>query len=276
MCGFDSMNSPILTPTKRNIESFQKKILNHYSLCGRELPWRSTSDPYKILVSEFMLQQTQVNRVVKYYHDFLAKFPTIFHLARGKRKSVLALWSGLGYNSRAIRLHESAKTIVRDFSGKVPADYSILVNLPGIGDYIASAILSFAFNEPVPVIDINIRRVFTHEFSLTPQIDLKSLKSFVGLFIPSNRSCEWHNALMDYGAAMEVEIKRRIPPLTKQSTFKGSDRELRGKIVKLLVSQKTLAIEALETKFDKEKLHRVISKMLEEKLIKEKKGILRI
>ena len=236
-------------PTIDEIRDFRKKILGWYKKNKRDLPWRSTSDPYHILVSEFMLQQTQVSRVTGFYDRFLIKLPTIQHLARANRKTLLTLWSGLGYNNRALRLQESAKIICKQYGGKIPDSYERLIALPGIGDYIASAVLAFAYNLSVPVIDINIRRVLIHEFSLPDSISLPELKELAGKLIPKSKSAIWHNALMDYGSSLHVDVKKKIPPMTKQSTFKGSDRELRGEILRRLIKNGKVKISDLETEF---------------------------
>ncbi len=270
------MKQKATQPTTEEIHNFRKKILVWYKKNKRDLPWRSAADPYAILISEFMLQQTQVSRVVSYYQRFLKKFPTVHHLARGNRKTVLALWSGLGYNNRALRLHESAKIICKQCDGKVPDSYEELCALPGIGDYMASAVLSFAYNISVSVIDINIRRVLIHEFGLPAEIQLPELKALAGKLIPKSKSAIWHNALMDYGAALHIEIKKKIPPATKQSKFKGSDRELRGEILRRLLKNSQLKVSDLEQEFPADKVARVIESMVKDKVVKKTSEFIKI
>jgi A/G-specific adenine glycosylase len=265
-----------MTVTPREVRSFQKKILDWYKIYGRDLPWRSTTNPYHILVSEFMLQQTQVFRVIEFYIRFLAKFPSIQHLARANRRTVLKLWSGLGYNNRAIRLQETAKIICREFKGKVPASYNDLIALPGIGDYIASAVMAFAYNIAVPVVDINIRRVFIHEFLLPEDISLIDLKEFATRYVPKSKSGLWHNALMDYGSALHHDVKKGIPPATKQSKFKGSDRELRGELLRRLIKNDKILISELEGEFTADRILRVIEGLIKDKIAKKGNGFIKL
>src|SRR3989338_3577636 len=129
-------------------KEFQKIVYEHYRKCRRTFPWRHTRDPYRILVSEIMLQQTQVERVIPFYKKFLKKFPTPHSLAGARLPDVLKVWQGLGYNRRAKMLHEAARTVARDCAGRLPSDVSELEKLPGIGSYTARAIVAFAFNKP--------------------------------------------------------------------------------------------------------------------------------
>ncbi len=235
-----------------NTHALQKKILSWYALHKRDLPWRRTEDPYKILVSEIMLQQTQVDRVVPKYHAFLKKFPTCIALARGKRSDVLALWSGLGYNNRAVRLHELAQIVVSKHEGEIPKDYESLISLPGVGPYTAHAILSFAFNLPYACVDTNIRRILIHELTLPHTLSDVKLRELAQELIPKNKSREWHNALMDYGSAVLTSKKTGIKAKTQQSKFFGSRRWYRGQIMKLLVERRSLYLTTLSKKLQKE------------------------
>ncbi|MEK7083678.1 MAG: hypothetical protein AAB932_00390 [Patescibacteria group bacterium] len=139
-------------------------ILHWYPRHWRDLPWRHTRDPYRILVSEIMLQQTQVDRVIPKYKEFLKRFPTLKHLAKAPVSEVIKAWKGLGYNRRALFLHQTAREIVLAYGGKFPRDLMLLKQLPGIGDYTARAILSFAFDEPMPVLDTNHRKFYQRTF----------------------------------------------------------------------------------------------------------------
>src|SRR3989344_5165268 len=150
-----------------NKQAFQQKILTWYQEHKRDLPWRRTTNPYHIMVSEIMLQQTQVDRVVPKYETFLKAFPTVWDLAEAPTSQVLELWSGLGYNNRAIRLREAAKVIVKRYAGQVPKSRDALMELPGIGPYTSNAILSFAHNLSFPCMDTNIRRIILHELQLS-------------------------------------------------------------------------------------------------------------
>ena len=147
-----------------NLQEFSAKIWNFYRAQGRSFPWRGIEDPYKIMVSEVMLQQTQTYRVIQKYEDFITEFPTIHSLATASLRDVLSLWQGLGYNRRGRFLHESAQSIVEKYNGHLPGDPEILRTLPGIGPATAASITAFAFNKPTIFIETNIRTVFIHFF----------------------------------------------------------------------------------------------------------------
>lgn len=255
-----------ITPSRRH--SFQKKVLDFYVKRGRTLPWRQTTDPYNIWVSEVMLQQTQVERVLPYYSSWLEKFPTVEALARGESSEVLRLWSGLGYNSRALRMRQCAKEIIQRFSGEFPRSEADLRSLPGIGPYTARAILSFAHNEEVPVIDTNIRRIFIYVFSLPEKIPEGELESIARSLIPKGRSRDWHNALMDYGALELTSRKTGIKPRSQQSVFKGSDREVRGWVLKQLVRGERLRSSEVSKRFPEKETTKIISEMAAQGLIR--------
>lgn len=213
---------------------FQHKVLDYYTNRGRDLPWRKTTDPYAILVSEFMLQQTQVERVIPKFEQWLKTFPTVSSLANASLPGVLRLWSGLGYNGRGKRLHECAKVIMNDFGGKVPTTIDELESLPGIGPYTARAILIFAHNRDIATVDTNIRRILIHEFKLPETTSSEALHALAVRCVPKGRSRLWHNALMDYGATFLTSRKTGIRPVSRQPKFEGSNRWYRGKIMKLL------------------------------------------
>ncbi len=204
----------------------------------RGLPWRKTKNPYHILVSEIMLQQTQVERVVPKYEAFLRVFPTIEVLARSPLSTVLMLWQGLGYNRRAKMLHECAKEVVTKYKKKFPKDVESLVALPGIGHYTAGAVMAFAFNTWTPIIETNIRSVYLHHFfDGLYEIDDDELMPLIERTGDRRNPRTWYYALMDYGSfikKMYGNPNRRSRHHTKQSAFKGSDREIRGAIVRLL------------------------------------------
>lgn len=254
--------------TQKQIKQLQKKILDWYSENKRELPWRETYNPYYILVSEVMLQQTQVNRVIPYFEKFIKRLPTIEKLARARKSTLLTLWSGLGFNSRVIRLQNTAKTIVNNYNGKFPTNKEMLLSLPGIGEYTSSAILAFAYNIETPVIDTNIRRVIIHELKLNEEISNKELQSIAKKLIPTGKSKFWHNALMDYGALKVTALKTNIKPISKQSKFKGSDREVRGFILKMLVRENEISKKQVKTEFPNKNVEKIIKKMLSEGIIR--------
>ncbi len=259
-----------------------KEINIYYTQHGRShLPWRKTRDPYKILVSEIMLQQTQVDRVLPKYTLFIKTFPTVAVLANALFPQVLGLWSGLGYNRRAKFLHEAAQVIVRDHKGKVPKDVTAMEALPGIGPYTARAVAAFAHNQPVVFIETNIRTVFTHfYFSLSTLNYDKSKKisdaeifPLVAEALKSSRMepQEFYAALMDYGAYLKragVQINNRSKHYTKQSKFKGSTRQLRGEILRKLLKAPQSSHELQKVcESSLEVVERELSRLLKEGLI---------
>lgn len=184
----------------------RKIILRWFAKHGRDLPWRRTRDPWAVLVSEFMLQQTQVERVIPKYFDFLQRWPTPAALAKSSLAEVLASWSGLGYNRRAKNLHAAAIMICEKFGGEVPIDVNVLISLPGIGRYTAAAVASFAGNIDVVFWDTNVRRIFLRvlhggEFARRLPDDA-ALEATLDRALPRGRSRDWHGALMDFGSAV--------------------------------------------------------------------------
>ncbi|MHC1698564.1 MAG: A/G-specific adenine glycosylase [Geobacteraceae bacterium] len=223
------------------IQRFQREVYAHYHANPRPLPWRETEDPYRILVSELMLQQTRVERASGKYQEFLAAFPDIFSLAQASLREVLHVWQGLGYNRRAIALQETAKRVVQDFNGVLPDSAEQLRSLPGIGPYTAGAIAAFAFQQPVPIIETNIRTVYIHYFFADRQ-DVKDseIMPLVEATLDQHNPREWYYALMDYGVMLKQKHSnpsRKSAHHTRQSRFEGSDRQLRGKILKLLLQK---------------------------------------
>jgi len=225
-------------PDARKIKEFQKKIFDHYKKEGRhDLPWRKTKDPYKVLVSEVMLQQTQVDRVVPKYREFLKAFPNMVSLSDAANAEVLRLWSGLGYNRRALYLKRAAEAVASSFGGKFPADPDVLETLPGVGPYTARAVATFSRGGSYIFIETNIRRVFIHAFfSRSAAVPDKDIIPLIRQTLPkASRTREWYWALMDYGSSlkkMTANPNRRSAHYAKQSAFKGSLRELRGKILR--------------------------------------------
>lgn len=213
------------------------------------MPWRETRDPYHILVSEVMLQQTQVERVRDKYARFLAVFPDLGTLAAAPLARVLATWQGLGYNRRAVALQRCARALLQQHDGRLPDDDAALVALPGIGAATAGAIRAFAFNAPVVFIETNIRRVFIHEFfPESATIPDAALVPIVAAALDRRSPREWYYALMDYGASLARRVpnpNRRSRGYTRQSRFEGSDRQLRGAILRVLVRRSPLTGRAI-------------------------------
>jgi len=220
------------------VQAFQAQIWAFYRHSGRHnLPWRKTKNPYKILISEVMLQQTQVARVLEKYPEFLEKFSTVEALAVAPLSDVLRVWQGMGYNRRALALKRMAEKIVNEYKGKIPRERLSLESLPGVGHYTAGAVRAFAFNEPEIFIETNIRRIFIHHFFGNKEgISDQEILPLVEATLYMKNPSEWYWALMDYGSHLPKITKTnsniQSKHYTKQRIFKGSLRELRGKIVR--------------------------------------------
>ena len=238
------------------------------------MPWRKTHDSYKILVSEIMLQQTQVDRVIPKYIAFIEKFPTWKSLAGAPAPKVLKAWQGLGYNRRALYLKRTAERVSGEFGGVLPKDVFVLTDLPGIGPNTAAAILAYAFNVPVVFIETNIRRIFIHFFfgKTRQKIDDKEILKLVGQTMDAKNPREWYSALMDYGTFLKSQVKnpnRKSRHYAKQSKFEGSDRQTRGQILRLLLKKKSLSKKEMikEIKKDPKRIEKILEKLKREKFI---------
>lgn len=293
--------------SEKEIVAFQAKILDWYEKNKRDLPWRQTRDPYRILVSEIMLQQTQVNRVMPKYDAWLKVFPDVQTLAKATTAEVLRYWSGLGYNRRALYLQKAAKalngswdsiaTLQNDSVGMLVA----LKKLPGIGEYTAAAVACFAFDQQVAVIDTNVRKVILTQLnhchcekSKTTKSKMpggvqshkrdcrvatllvmtdKQLQEIADQLLPQGKAYEWNQALMDYASVM---LKKEKIPVIKQSTFKDSDRYYRGQIIKMLLKQQSIRESALLTVFsiEKERLVTIVQGMEKDGLVKKEKNMI--
>ncbi len=262
------MTSETATLDSILIGAIQHALLEWYALHGRDLPWRHTTDPYHILVAEVMLQQTQVERVLPKYREFLAAFPTITDLASAPRAEIIRRWSPLGYNRRAVRLHEIARQVVEQHGGSFPNSVAEMLKLKGVGAYTAGAIACFAFRQPVTFLDTNIRRVLGRALGgipyPAPEHD-RMVFPLVEAALPEKTAYQWHQALMDLGAAVCVRQRPRCllcplrehckartalanetssesarmvaekpPPYRAQPKFAGSTRYYRGRIVAAL------------------------------------------
>jgi len=230
--------------TPRQTKAFQTKILRLAKAHTRShLPWRTRRTPYRVLVSEVMLQQTQVARVIPKFQEFVKAVPDFETLAKVPQKKLLTLWQGLGYNSRALRLQKAAREVVAKYDGTLPKERERLIALSGIGPYTAGAIRVFAWNLPDIFIETNIRRVFIHEFfSDKKNISDKEILPLIEETLPTTNSRSWYETLMDYGATLPKILKSnpniKSKHYTKQSKFSGSDRQLRGKILRLVLAGK--------------------------------------
>jgi A/G-specific adenine glycosylase len=227
--------------TSSGILAFQQMVLSYYEQHGRDMAWRSTTDPYQILVSEIMLQQTQVERVTTKFPEFIHAFPDFESLATAPLANVLTVWQGMGYNRRAISLQKCALRVVHEYNGVLPADVDLLSTFPGIGSATASSIAAFAFNMPVVFIETNIRRVFIHFFfSATATVNDAEILPLVKKAVYPNNPRVWYWALMDLGSALKKTVpnpNRQSIHYTKQSPFEGSDRKIRGAIIRMLLAE---------------------------------------
>lgn len=221
--------------------TFRAKVWRYYRLHGRhDLPWRKTHDPYRVLVSEVMLQQTQVERVIPFYTNFLKKFPTARSLGRAPLSDVLKSWQGLGYNRRAKLLQAAATELTRFDLVKTPRSNLVteLENLPGVGSYTARAVAAFAYNQDAIVIETNIRTaVIHHFFPKKKKVSDAEIEKILRRVLPKGKSRQWYSALMDYGAYLKksgVRLNQKSIHHAKQSRFAGSPREVRGAILREL------------------------------------------
>lgn len=309
-----------MKPASRDQE-FKKTIRKHYRTQGRhDLSWRKTRDPYAILVSEVMLQQTQVSRVEGYYARFLARFPDFPSLAHAATGDVLAAWQGLGYNRRALSLKRLAEIVMREHGGVLPSDREALARLPGIGKGTSGSLMAFAFDRPEIFIETNIRRVFIHHFF--PRTRRGVTDAEIGRYIQRTMDHahprEWYWALMDYGASLgkgaATGTKERTIARTRsvsdrngnlgpfanpnrrsahyriQRAFKGSDREMRGRVLRYLLAVRDAGEEGssgiAETRLaavvgasgreGAVRMRRVLSQLLQEGFIIERQGFISI
>lgn len=222
-----------------DLKKFRSLVWKYWRREGRHtLPWRKTNDPYKILVSEVMLQQTQVSRVLEKYKSFVRKFPTTRALARASLAEILKEWSGLGYNRRAKFLRDATREIVEKHGGRVPKDKAALRALSGVGEYTAAAICVFAYDASDVLVETNIRTAIMHHFfPNNTRVHDTSVRAIAEMLARGQKQREWHAALMDYGAHLKasgVRLNKKSAHYTKQKAFKGSLREVRGAVLREL------------------------------------------
>lgn len=233
------------------VVDLQRRMLGWYAAHGRDLPWRRTTDPYSILVSEVMLQQTQVTRVIPKFVEFFAAYPRLEDLAEAPLDDVLRLWRGLGYNNRARRLRDCAAVAAAGSSpAGLPRSFDGLRRLPGIGPYTARAVLAFAHNDDVAAVDANVRRVLTHELGLPADLTAGELQKVAEAALPRGRSRDWHNALMDYGALVLTARATGIAPRSRQSAFVGSRRWYRSRLLQALLERGPQRLDQLAVALD--------------------------
>ena len=236
-------------PEIGEIELFREIILNYYKIYGRSFSWRETSDPYHILLSELMLQQTQTERAAPKYAAFIERWPDFNALSEAPFSEILILWKGLGYNRRAMALKQIALIAVRQYGGTLPRIYDELLKLPMVGSATASAVLAFSYNQPALYLETNIRRVLLHFFYQNEEkVHDRELYKLLEAVQVREDPKSWYYALMDYGVLLKKMVKnpnRRSAHYTKQPAFENSNRQIRGQILtvfteKGLVSKKEL------------------------------------
>lgn len=252
-----------LTASGADGAGFRRALLEWAETGLRPLPWRETRDPWWVLVSEVMLQQTQADRVVPFWHAFVQRFPTPASCAAARRAEVVRLWGGLGYNRRAVMVHRTAEMVVDRHHGSVPADLGALLALPGVGPYTARAVLAFAFEQPVAVVDVNVARVLARAVAGSP-LSAATAQELADRQAPDTSAWAWNQALLDVGArfcvarrprcggcpvaevcAWTVDGRPAPDPAARRTApqpFEGSDREGRGRLVHAL-RQGPLALE---------------------------------
>lgn len=259
----------LLSP--RRVRQFQRRIFAWHQRHGcPDFPWRRQPTPYRVLVAEVMLQQTQVARVEPKYREFLRRYPTLMTLAKANTAELLRLWSGLGYNRRALLLRECAREVIIRHDGRLPAEVTRLEALPAIGPYTARALAIFAHNADDVCMDTNVRRVLIHELGLPHHIGPRQLETIARQVLPLGRAREWHNALMDYGRLVATSrvtgVKSRG---AKSGTFVGSRRYYRGQIMKLLTRRVRAALPTIAREFQipLSKLRAIIAGLLHDGLV---------
>lgn len=255
------------------LEDFRNDIWDFYRANKRNFLWRTNHDPYSVVVSEIMLQQTQTGRVEKKFVEFITNFPNFKALAQAERVDVLATWVGLGYNRRGVALHEIAKKVITEYGGTLPDQVETLQTFKGLGHATASSIVAFAFNKPTVFIETNIRAVFLHSFFYKEtEVPDKLLMPLIEATVDKANPREWYYALMDYGVFLKKQFKnpsRKSKHHTTQSRFEGSNRQIRGAIIKLLTQKKAVSKKALlqHIAFEPARVEQQCAKLIKEGLV---------
>ncbi len=256
------------------VTQFKEFIWNFYEQNRRDFAWRHVENPYFVLVSEIMLQQTQTQRVITKYEQFIAAFPDFQSLAAASLRDVLLVWQGLGYYRRARFLHQLAQIVVNEHGGILPQDPKVLQTLPGIGPNTAGSVCAFAFNKPVVFIETNIRTVFIDSFFRAQEsVNDKELLPLIIATVDQSNPREWYYALMDYGVflkARKVNPSRKSAHYNKQSKFEGSDRQIRAKVVKFITENEHVSHDQVLKLInqDTSRVEKIIDKLVVEDFIK--------
>jgi A/G-specific adenine glycosylase len=265
-----------------DVAEFRAIIYANYEKAGRVFPWRNNTQPWGVLVSEFMLQQTQTERVVSYWERWMRIWPAPADLARASLEETLREWSGLGYNRRARFLKECARVITEEHGGVVPGTPEKLLPLPGIGAYTAGAIACFAYNYPSVFIETNIRAAVIH-FFFQDRRDVTDgeIAPILEKVLDVKNPRKWYWALMDYGSALKkvtANPNRRSAHYTRQSPFEGSFRQTRGRLIRSLVSEGPGSAKELHarTGMDTGALSKALEALMKESMVAEEDGIYKI
>jgi A/G-specific adenine glycosylase len=255
------------------VDTFQKFIWDFYRVNKRPFAWRNSDNPYFVVVSEMMLQQTQTYRVIEKYKEFITVFPTFEALASAQLRDILLVWQGLGYYRRARYLHQIAQIVINDYDGVLPNNTQLLETFPGIGPATAASICAFAFNQSTLFIETNIRTVFIHSFfSDKESVSDKEIMSLVTATVDKLNAREWYYALMDYGVWLKAEhgnANRKSAHYTKQTKFEGSDRQIRAKILKLITQHEDITDEFIVVTINKEieRVKKIVYQLVNEQFI---------
>jgi A/G-specific adenine glycosylase len=264
------------------IESFISLVKRYYLDHKRALVWRDQITPYGVFVSEVMLQQTQVPRVMVKFPEFTSRFPDFTSLAASPVKDVLAAWQGLGYNRRGLYLKRAAEIVTEQYRGILPENPVLIDELPGIGPATAASIVTYTYNKPTIFIETNVRRVYIHHFfSDSQEVSDAQLYPFVAETVDQENPREWYYALMDYGTYLAKTVpnpNRRSKHYVKQSAFEGSMRQIRGMILKLLITQPALTEQNIVDSIQKEpeKVRTILFDMVKEGFLVQEKRSFRL
>jgi A/G-specific adenine glycosylase len=261
---------------------FQDIIKHYYMHHKRNFAWRENITPYHVVVSEIMLQQTQTDRVAQKFDTFTKQFPDFLSLAQAPFAEVLRYWKGLGYNRRALFLQKIAQLIESNHAGALPKDPTILEEFPGIGHATARSIIAFAYNIPTTFIETNIRTVFIYFFFRNNlKVHDKEIMTLVEKTVDKIDARQWYYALMDYGVMLKKTVgnlSRLSAHYTKQSTFQGSDRQIRGMILQTLLEQPGIATHHIADtiKKDEARVQKIMNDLCKEGFIKKRNGIVHL
>ncbi len=262
-------------------KKFQTTVKSYYDKNGRDnLPWRLERTPFNAFLSEVMLQQTQVPRVIEKFTLFRSEFDSFYELANAPQNQIVKLWQGLGYNRRALFLHRACQMIVKDFNGELPKNRVDLEKLPGIGPATSASLMVYAHNSPVAFIETNIRAVYIHHFfKESSDIHDEQLLPLIEKTLDTHDPYHWYSALMDYGTMIKSEFKnpsRRSKHHSVQSQFEGSLRQVRGAVLRELSNNGSLKHDILRSAINDDRYDEVVTKLIAEKFIVEHNNMLHL